>query len=56
MAILLLLPYWWWKDYISAKYLIDNYKNLNLSIKNRYGISGSSFIGLIDKKVFDAME
>ncbi|KAG4105096.1 ankyrin [Neocallimastix lanati (nom. inval.)] len=36
--------------YISAKYLIDNYKNLNLSIKNRYGISGSSFIGLIDKK------
>ncbi|KAG4107790.1 hypothetical protein H8356DRAFT_1379447 [Neocallimastix lanati (nom. inval.)] len=44
------------KNYVSAKYLIDNCKNLDFSIKNKYGISGSSFIGLIDEKVFDAME
>ena len=44
------------KDYVSAKYLIDKCKNLDLSIKNKYGISGSSFRGLIDEKVFDVME
>jgi len=44
------------KDYVSAKYLIDKYKNLDLSIKNKYGVSGSSFKRLIDKKVFDVME
>jgi len=44
------------KDYVSAKYLIDNCKNLDLSIKNKYGVSGSSFRGLIDQKVFDNME
>ncbi|KAG4094793.1 ankyrin [Neocallimastix lanati (nom. inval.)] len=43
------------KDYVSAKYLIDNCSNLNLSIKNKYGVSGSSFRGFIDEKVFDAM-
>eukprot|EP00833_Pecoramyces_ruminatium_P017509 jgi/Orpsp1_1/1191541/evm.model.d7180000086831.1 len=45
------------KDYVSAKYLLDNYKGtINLSIKNKYGVNASYLSLFINEDIFERLE
>jgi len=45
------------RDYVSAKYLLDNYNGtIDLSKKNKYGVNASYFSLFIDKNIFEKLE
>eukprot|EP00833_Pecoramyces_ruminatium_P010536 jgi/Orpsp1_1/1184568/evm.model.c7180000090055.1 len=45
------------KDYVSAKYLLDNYKGtIDLSIKNKYGVNASYLSLFLNEDIFERLE
>jgi len=44
------------KDYITAKYLLDHVDDIDLSIKNKYGINASYLSTQLDDRVFENLE
>jgi len=44
------------KDYVTAKYLLDKCKTINLSTKNKNGINASFLSTFIDREVFEKLE